>query len=179
MYIGVVGDFHIPGRKREIPRELLAILKEKQVERILCTGDLTTLSSIKILKEISPVECVRGEMDFLSLPTNKILDIGNFKFGLIHGNPTKEYKTIDDYIRMFKEMNVNVLIYGHTHKQQDEIISDIVVLNPGSATGAWGIEPEESYPSFQILDILPSAIEVENYIIEPRHLRIKRNRYTY
>ena len=75
MIIGVLGDTHVPGRARSVPRPVLDTFRERGVELILFTGDLNTLSTLKVLQELATVVAVRGDIDFLALPENKIIDL--------------------------------------------------------------------------------------------------------
>lgn len=177
--IAVLGDTHIPGRKREISEQIISIIKDKVVSRIILTGDITTLSTIRKLNEIAPVTAVKGEMDFLSLPENKIITIEGFKIAIVHGDPTPEAPSFLERLDQLKPLHINVLISGHTHKIANEVIDNIIHLNPGSATGAWVSGNDTLTSSFMILDITQNCIEVHTYREEKTHFHSEKKVYSF
>jgi putative phosphoesterase len=93
------------------------------------------MSVLEDLRAIAPVEAVAGNMDdsevHLSLPSKKILRIGKFTVGLIHG----KYK-IDIQKEMIRKEfgDVDLIVYGHSHTPFWGEIGGVYFLNPGSPT---------------------------------------------
>ena len=66
----------------------------------------------------------------------EIIDVGTKKIGITHGSGGPQ--GIEERIRtMFDQ--VNIIIYGHSHQSQNEIIEDILFFNPGKAANSFGI----------------------------------------
>eukprot|EP01039_Chlorochromonas_danica_P021646 gene21646-26743_t len=84
----VVGDFHIPHRAVKIPEKFQRMLVPNKMQHVLCTGNLVTKEQYDELKSLAPnVHVVRGGFDEDSnFPESKVIQIGQFKIGLIHGH---------------------------------------------------------------------------------------------
>ena len=63
-------------------------------------------------------------------------------------------------------MDVDVLLWGGTHKFEAYEMEGKFFVNPGSATGAmttgWWTEDEDSTPSFVLMDVSLPPVEVIN-----------------
>ena len=148
MLIGVISDTHIPDRASEIPEVVFNIFKN--VEMIFHLGDLTSPHIKNDLEKIAPTYCVQGNMDRyngLNLPKNKIIEVEGIKIGLNHGEvyPRGDTQQLK-YIAM--ELDVKVLITGHTHQAFIKEIGNILLLNPGSPTA-----PRLTDPTVMVLDV--------------------------
>jgi putative phosphoesterase len=136
MRIGVISDTHIPERAKEIPKKILEDFKN--VDMVIHAGDLADLSVIEQLKTACPnVRAVWGNMDSYeirsALPEKEILKIGNYKIGVMHGYGAPN-KLIDLLSAVFKDENVDVIIFGHSHNSVNEKRNGILFFNPGSPT---------------------------------------------
>jgi hypothetical protein len=133
MRVGVISDTHVPAIARSLPAAIFAVFKG--VDLILHAGDLVELSVLDELRAIAPVEAVAGNMDdsetSLKLPSKKIIPLGKFKAGLIHG----KYPINRQHEMMRKEFsNVDLIVYGHSHTPFWGKEDGIYFLNPGSPT---------------------------------------------
>lgn len=133
MKIGVISDTHLSK-----PTESLYNLTEsifKDVSMVLHAGDLTRIS---ILDAFSGKEVVAvcGNMDHYeviqTLPTKEIINIKGYRIGLIHGWGSPR-KLVDKIIDAF--MDVDAIVYGHTHKAANYIKNGILMFNPGAFSG--------------------------------------------
>lgn len=134
------------------------------------TGNLVSHEQLEELKALAPnVHVVRGDMDeacpsslpaSAPFPDTKVVTIGELRLGLCHGHqvlPWGEAAALDGLAR---ELDVDVLITGHTHKQQVSERGGRWFLNPGSISGAYsslvgeaGEGGEEAVPSFILLAV--------------------------
>ena len=133
MKIGVLSDTHVPTAAPHLPGEVFAIFRD--VDLILHAGDIVQLSVLEELKAIAPVEAVAGNMDDsevqLSLPAKKVLALGKFSVGLIHG----KFKIDIQKEMIRKEFGaVDLIVYGHSHAPFWGTIDGMLFLNPGSPT---------------------------------------------
>ena len=84
----VIGDFHIPHRASGIPEKFQRMFVPNKMQHVLCTGNLSTKEQYEELRMLAPnVHVVRGSFDDnTSFPDTKVIQIGQFKVGLISGH---------------------------------------------------------------------------------------------
>ncbi len=151
--IAILGDTHIPDRAQKIPSWIIELLEEKEPDRILFTGDACEYSVIFLLENIAPTYAVKGNMDIgLELPKYLSLNFRGYKFFLIHGHQfgRGNYPAL---IKLASSAGANVLVCGHTHRLETFKEQGILVINPGSATGAWSGSGEVDEPSLVMVEI--------------------------
>ncbi|MBL7196882.1 MAG: metallophosphoesterase family protein [Candidatus Omnitrophica bacterium] len=157
MKIGVISDTHIPERALNIPKEIYSAFKD--VELILHAGDLVTLDVLKSLNKICPVKAVYGNMDTPEtssvLKEKEIIDIKNFKIGLIHGRGHPA-NLISFAKNAFGE-KLDIIVFGHSHVPFNEKLSGVLFFNPGSPTDTI-FSPYLSYGLLEINDDIKSKI---------------------
>ena len=156
MLIGLISDTHIPDRARIIPQKVIEAFSD--VELILHAGDLTSPKVIEELELIAPVMAVQGNMDRangIDLPKAKIIEVEGLKIGLIHG---EVYPRADStqLIYLAKELDVDILVSGHSHQPKIEQNEGILLLNPGSP-----IVPRLADRTVMLLDVNNKEVEVE------------------
>lgn len=159
MRIGVVSDTHIPDRAKDVPQQILE--EFKNVDMIIHAGDLVDLSVLNKLKAVcGNVKAVRGNMDSdelrKALPEKEILKIGNYNVGIMHGYGAP-HKLIDLLGSIFKNSNVNLVIFGHSHAAFNEKRGDVLFFNPGSPTDKI-FSPYNSYGVIEINDKIDARI---------------------
>ena len=132
MLFGIISDTHIYDRAMELPK--IVFDEFSNVDLIIHCGDITDKDVLEWLGDIADVVAVKGNMDYLNLPKQEILDVNDIKIGIIHGD---EIFPRGDRLKLRllgKEMGVDVLISGHTHTPFIDDCKDILLLNPGSPT---------------------------------------------
>jgi hypothetical protein len=136
MKIGVISDTHIPIQAKKIPEAILQSLKG--MDMLIHAGDLVRLSVLDTLKSICPnLKAVRGNMYssevINTLPEKEVISAGKHRIGLTHGHgsPASLIKTVGE---MFKNDNVDIIIFGHSHSPVNERRGGILYFNPGSLT---------------------------------------------
>lgn len=133
--IGIISDTHIPARVQSVPKELLYAFED--VDCIIHAGDITSMDVIDQLGKIAPVHAVCGNMDDAdvqrNLPAKKVIEIDGKRIGITHGagSPFNIKRRV---VRMFADDSVDCIVFGHTHKAEQEKCGDILLLNPGSPT---------------------------------------------
>ena len=116
--IGVISDTH--GLLRP---EVLEILRECEV--ILHGGDINKQKILDELEEIAPVHVVRGNNDkewAAALPESLNIELFGLKIFMVHNK-----KMIPANLQ-----DVDLIIYGHSHRYEEKNIDGICYLNPGS-----------------------------------------------
>lgn len=135
----IIGDLHIPQRSVDLPEKFKELLVPGKVQHVLCTGNIGNREHTDWLKSLSSnVHIVRGDFDEgISLPDQKVVTIGDWKIGLVHGHqviPWGDKEALGNYQRM---LDCDLLVSGHTHKASIETFDGKHFINPGSATGAY------------------------------------------
>ncbi|MCJ7594280.1 MAG: metallophosphatase family protein, partial [Desulfobacterales bacterium] len=79
---------------------------------------------------------VHGNMDPVEvkamLPEKRVMDLGGYRFGLIHGGGSSA--GLEERVwRQFQD--VDIIVYGHSHKAANHMRDGILLFNPGTATG--------------------------------------------
>lgn len=168
MLILVLGDLHMPHRKVQIPEQFRNIIKPGKVHKIFCLGNLTTIETYNWLKSIcKDIICVNGEFDE-SIPDSKdtqVIKLGGYSIGLIHGHQVTPWGDPERLAQVGREMNVDVLISGHTNVPSIATYENRLYINPGSFTGAFSNTSPQSSPSFMVLDIRKDQMMVFQYVI--------------
>ena len=149
----LIGDLHIPQRSVDLPEKFKELLVPGKVQHIICTGNIGNREHTDWLKGLaSNVHIVRGDFDEgTSLPEQKLVTIGEWKIGMIHGHqviPWGDKEALSNTQRM---MDCDMLVSGHTHHSAIETLDSKFFVNPGSATGAYSPLTAEVRPSFIIV----------------------------
>jgi putative phosphoesterase len=157
MRVGVISDTHIPAAARSLPAAVFEAFKG--VDLILHAGDILEMSLLDELGTIAPVEAVAGNMDgsevCLKLPYKKIILLGKFRTGLIHG----KYKIEVQREMIRKEFDdVDLIVYGHSHTPFWGKENGVYFLNPGSPT-------DKRYAPYNSVAILEVGDELTAEII--------------
>ena len=125
-----------------------------------CEAELEDAVLTEELKTIAPVVAVHGNCDYdLGLNNAEIIDVEDVKIGLAHGVVYPKGDTQQLYY-LAKELDVDVMITGHTHQASIQQVKDVLLLNPGSPT-----QPRMSEPSVMLVEINGSEVEAEIVVI--------------
>lgn len=161
MKVAVISDTHIPASCGELPDPLIEQLKKADL--IIHAGDLTELYVLDELNRIARTEAVVGNMDSHKvrrlLPEKRILELGNFRIGIIHGLGHPD--NLINYVKKrFIGERLDCIIYGHSHRPSIDTIEKIIYFNPGSPTD----KIFTPYNAFGILEVgerlLPKIIHL-------------------
>ncbi len=149
--VGVISDTHIPKRVQKLPQEIYGIFENASV--IIHAGDMVDIRVLNDLEEISKVVAVHGNMDPPSIrekfPKINSIEIYDWKIGFTHDSIIRSGKMKEIAVKN----NLNVLIFGHTHRPTIAKEDGRIYLNPGSPTN-----PILSNPSVAILKVSRNKI---------------------
>ena len=173
-----IGDSHIPRRAKSVPDKIIDKLEElinaELFDYTFFTGDVIKAPEfIKFLENITKTSknffLVIGNMDYYGGNRNspvfqelKLLfpDGDKIMVGLTHG---AQIQPRGDHIQLESlaiKKSSNILISGHTHKEEIFLSKNgILLLNPGSVTGAWSFVASD-LPSFLVIDIKEQTKEL-------------------
>ena len=172
----VLGDLHIPHRQHGLPPKFKKLLMPGKIQHILCTGNLCTKESYDYLKGLaSDVHVTRGDFDEnTSYPEQKTVTVGQFKIGLCHGHQIVPWGDMESLALLQRQLDVDVLITGHTHKFEAFEHEGKFYINPGSATGAFQPLESEVTPSFVLMDIQSSMVVTYVYQLVGDDVKVER-----
>ncbi|MCJ1308377.1 Vacuolar protein sorting-associated protein 29 [Agyrium rufum] len=156
----VLGDLFIPDRAPDIPAKFKKLLSPGKIGEILCLGNLTSPSVYEYLRGIAPaLHIVKGDFDVdaPNLPLNKVVQHGSLRIGITHGHTIIPPGDPDSLLIAARHMDVDVLLWGGTHRFEAYELEGKFFVNPGTASGAistgWWAEGEEVTPSFCLMDV--------------------------
>jgi len=193
----VIGDSHIPRRATDIAVEIYDIITEltqnKLFDYTFFTGDLIKAPKFidfLNLKTKNNVFVVIGNMDYFDgnrdAPLYQKLEL-NLKndekivIGLTHGAQIQPRGDRSQIEYLATEKNYNIIISGHTH-HEDIFLTDkgILLLNPGSVTGAWSFVAS-GILSFILLEIdeINKQIQVILYQLDKKSGNINEFKYFF
>ena len=146
MKILIVSDTH---RKTEYLEMVLE--REKPLDLLIHLGDIEGDEEyIQVIAEC-PIEAVAGNNDFFSdLPGECVIQIGKYKVLLTHGH----YYYVNAGIRHIKKeaiaRQIDIAMFGHTHRPMLEQDGGVTVLNPGSISYP---RQEGRCPSYIVMEL--------------------------
>ena len=156
MLIGLISDTHIPDRARILPQNVIDAFSD--VDLIMHAGDLTSPKVIEELEDIAPVVAVQGNMDRargINLPIAKVIEAEDLKIGLVHGEVYPRADT-QQLLYLARELDVDILVSGHSHQPKIEQTEGKLLLNPGSP-----IVPRLADRTVMLLEINNKEVDVE------------------
>ncbi|KAM8797562.1 vacuolar protein sorting-associated protein 29-like [Eudromia elegans] len=179
MLVLVLGDLHIPQRCRGLPLEFKKLLVPGKIQHILCTGNLCTKESYDYLRTLaSDIHVVRGDSESLNYPEEKVVTVGQFRIGLIHGHQVIPWGDVASLALLQRQLDVDILISGHTHKFEAFEHENKFYINPGSATGAYNALETNTIPSFVLMDIQASTVVIYVYQLIGEDVKVERIEFT-
>lgn len=138
------------------------LLTPGKIGQTLCLGNLTDRATYDFLRSISPdLQLVKGEFDVdaPSLALSKVVTHGSLRIGFTHGHTVVPPGDAEALLIAARQMDVDVLLWGGTHKFEAYEMEGKFFVNPGSGTGAystgWGWEKDDESPtpSFCLMDV--------------------------
>lgn len=137
MKVGVISDTHVR-TFNEIPDAILMALAK--VDLIVHAGDFTEKAVLDGLMTLGEVKAVCGNMDYgelrLMLPRQDSFVVGGKKVGLAHGSGTA-WGLAHRIRDMFT--GADIIIYGHSHTPDRQVIRGSLMFNPGRARNSFGL----------------------------------------
>lgn len=152
MKILIVSDTH---RNEDNLIEVLE--KEKNLDLLIHCGDVEGAEDEIEHYASCKTVFVAGNNDFFSrLPREAELQVEGMKVWVTHGhnyyvNANPEYIRKEARIR-----NIDVVLYGHTHRPIIEKTEDLIVINPGSLTYP---RQEGRRPSYAVLELVERDVQ--------------------
>ena len=139
MRIAVLADTHVD-RLERLPKKVIDTLSE--VDLIIHAGDFTDIRVLTDLRRFKEVKAVHGNMDSGQLksvlPTKEIVETNDKRIGIIHGSGPP-WGIAERARKLFESDQIDIIVYGHSHRSQNKVINNILFFNPGKAADSFGI----------------------------------------
>jgi len=179
MLVLIVGDLHIPHRCHNLPAKFRKLLVPNKIQHILCTGNLCAKESFDYLKSLaSDVHIVRGDFDEnLNYPDTKVVTVGQFRIGLCHGHQLVPWGDVEVLSLLQRQLDVDIMVTGHTHKFEAFEHDGKFYINPGSITGAFSPLDSQVIPSFVLMDVQSASIVTYVYQLIDGEVKVDKIEY--
>ena len=176
----VLGDLHIPHRANDIPEKFKKMLVPNKMQHILCTGNLVTKEQYDNLRNLAPnVHVARGDFDeSTQFPETKVVQIGQFKVGLCHGHQVLPWGDTDALGTLQRQLDCDILVTGHTHKNEVCEYDGKWFINPGSITGAYSCTSSDVTPSFVLMAIQGNKVVTYVYELDGEKVAVSKSEFT-
>lgn len=156
---GPPDNCHLPSIDT-IATQFKKLLTPGKIGQILCLGNLTDRNTFEFLRQVAPdLQLVKGDFDVDSpnLPLSKVVTHGSLRIGFTHGHTIIPPGDADALLIAARQMDVDILLWGGTHRFEAFELEGRFFINPGSATGAmstgYWAEGDEPTPSFCLMDV--------------------------
>lgn len=132
----------------------------KDVDLIIHLGDFTSIRVLEKIKKKKKVIGVWGNNDRgrlrQELKEKEIVTLNGYKVGLFHGHGT-EKNTLDRVYNIFKDDNVDIILFGHSHQPMIKTKNKTLIINPGSPSK----KIRERWFSYVVLSLKKDKIEAK------------------
>ena len=111
------------------------VMELEKPELVIFAGDHSTDAlDISLIYEEIPFKIVRGNTDFSDRKTEDELkfEINGKKIFLTHGHLQRVKSSLNELEIRAKEEEVDICIFGHTHRELEIEKDGILYLNPGA-----------------------------------------------
>ena len=146
MKILIVSDTH--GRHRNL-EEVLD--REGPIDMLVHLGDVEGGEDYICALADCETHIIAGNNDFFSeLDREKEINIGKYRVLLTHGHYYNVSLGVERLELEARERNLDIIMYGHTHRPFYEVHNGVIILNPGSLSYP---RQEGRKPSYMVMEI--------------------------
>lgn len=152
----VVSDMNVPYKINDIPEQFKSLLIPNKIQHVLSLGNMGSKESYDWLKSLSNnFHSVKGDSDEFnsSFPETKVVTIGEFKIGMIHGNQVIPWGDLEALSSIQRQLGCDILLSGHTHTNTVNLFEGKYYINPGSISGSFSPMNPDPIPSFVLMVI--------------------------
>lgn len=131
MKIGIISDTH-----KDIGNIDKVIPYLKECDLIVHAGDNIDDAEYIYYATDVLVKCVKGNCDLYNIdePYELTFIANNKKFFLCHGHNYDVKMGLSSLLRLAKNNDIDIVVYGHTHIPVYKTIDNVTFINPGSLT---------------------------------------------
>ena len=176
----VVGDMFVPQRSPDINEQFKSILIPNKIQHVLSLGNIGSRESYDWLKSLSnDFHTVKGDFDEGEIPEKKVVQIGEFKIGMIHGHQVLPWGDLDALTNVQRELGCDILLSGHTHQIDIKVKDKKFYINPGSISGAFSHLIADPNPSFVLMVLQGEEAIVYLYILNDKSQKFELSKIEF
>ena len=177
----VVGDMFVPQRSQDIDPQFKTILIPNKLQHVLSLGNIGSRESYDWLKSLSnDFHSVKGDFDEGDMPDKKVVTIGEFKIGMIHGHQILPWGNTESLSAIQRELDCDILLSGNTHEVNVKVLDNKLYINPGSISGAFSNCVADPSPSFVLMVLQGTEAIIYLYVLNDRTQKfdVNKNEFT-
>jgi vacuolar protein sorting-associated protein 29 len=176
----VVGDMFVPQRAPDIDPQFKQILIPNKLQHVLSLGNIGSRESYDWLRSLSnDFHGVKGDYDEGDMPEKKLVTIGEFKIGMIHGHQVLPWGDTDSLSCIARQLDCDIFISGNTHQIGVKVLDNKLYINPGSISGAFSDIVADPSPSFILMVLTGTEAIVYLYVLNDRTQKFDVSKVEY
>ena len=176
----VVGDMFVPQRSPDINEQFKSILIPNKLQHVLSLGNIGSRESYDWLKSLSnDFHTVKGDFDEGDIPEKKVVQIGEFKIGMIHGHQVLPWGDLDALTNIQRELGCDILLSGHTHQIGVQVKEKKFYISPGSISGAFSHLIADPNPSFVLMVLQGEEAIVYLYVLSDKSQKFELSKIEF
>ena len=176
----VVGDMFVPQRALDIDPQFKQILIPNKLQHVLSLGNIGSRESYDWLRSLSnDFHGVKGDYDEGDMPEKKLVTIGEFKIGMIHGHQVLPWGDTDSLSCIARQLDCDIFISGNTHQIGVKVLDNKLYINPGSISGAFSDIVADPSPSFILMVLTGTEAIVYLYVLNDRTQKFDVSKVEY
>jgi len=177
----VVSDILVPTKSPSINEQFKSILLPNKITHILCLGNIGNQETLYWLQNLSQdLHIVKGDYDiYKNYPEKKIIQIGSFRIGMIHGHQLLPPDDINSLLNIQHEFDCDVLLSGYTYKYNISVKENKLFMNPGSIIGGLSPLMEDCVPSFILMAITGEEMVIYSYVLTDKNEKFQVGQIEY
>ena len=176
----VVGDMFVPQRAPDIDPQFKAILIPNKLQHVLSLGNIGSRESYDWLRSLSSdFHGVKGDYDEGDMPETKLVTIGEFKIGMIHGHQILPIGDTESLACVARQLDCDIFISGNTHKIGVNVLDNKLFINPGSISGAFSNIIADPSPSFILMVLTGTEAIIYLYVLNDKTQKFDVSKVEY
>ena len=176
----VVGDMFVPQRAPDIDPQFKAILIPNKLQHVLSLGNIGSRESYDWLRSLSnDFHGVKGDYDTGDMPEKKLVTIGEFQIGMIHGHQVLPLGDVESLSGIARELDCDIFISGNTHQIGVQVLDNKLFINPGSISGAFSNFVADPSPSFILMVLTGTEAIIYLYVLNDRTQKFEVSKVEY
>ena len=176
----VVGDMFVPQRAPDVDPQFTAILIPNKLQHVLSLGNIGSRESYDWLRSLSSdFHGVKGDYDEGDMPETKLVTIGEFKIGMIHGHQILPIGDTESLACVARQLDCDIFISGNTHKIGVNVLDNKLFINPGSISGAFSNIIADPSPSFILMVLTGTEAIIYLYVLNDKTQKFDVSKVEY
>ena len=176
----VVGDMFVPQRAPDVDPQFKAILIPNKLQHVLSLGNIGSRESYDWLRSLSSdFHGVKGDYDEGDMPETKLVTIGEFKIGMIHGHQILPIGDTESLACVARQLDCDIFISGNTHKIGVNVLDNKLFINPGSISGAFSNVVADPSPSFILMVLTGTEAIIYLYVLNDKTQKFDVSKVEY